>query len=47
MTEIELKELVCKKCGHKWIPRKETVLICPKCKSVRWNRRVEDGWEHN
>jgi len=23
----------CLRCGHKWIPRKEDVRMCPKCKS--------------
>jgi len=27
-----------KKCGHKWIPRKDaaSIRVCPKCKSSNW-----------
>ena len=35
---INIKKLCCKKCGHKWMPRQEDVRMCPKCKSVRWDR---------
>ena len=30
----------CKRCGHEWAPRnkKETPIICPKCKSPYWNK---------
>mgnify|MGYP001579035540 CR=1 FL=1 len=41
MSEIEIKVngFKCNKCSHKWIPRssKERPLICPKCKSPRWD----------
>ena len=36
---IKLHKLRCERCGHKWIPRKEEVRICPKCKSPYWNRK--------
>lgn len=30
-------QIECKRCGHKWIPRKPEVMLCPKCKSPYWN----------
>jgi len=42
MAEIEIKMrgYKCERCGHEWIPRnkKETPIICPKCKSPYWNK---------
>jgi len=32
------KQLSCKRCGHKWNPRKIEIRICPKCKSPYWDR---------
>jgi len=37
--KIEVEMLKCERCGHTWKPRKEEVLICPKCKSPYWNRK--------
>jgi len=40
-TEIKLPELICQRCGWKWIPRKnETPAVCPnpKCHSPWWNK---------
>jgi|TARA_B100001971_G_C18170371_1_gene526745 rubrerythrin len=32
----------CEKCGHTWMKRgDETPLICPKCKTARWNKSQE------
>lgn len=30
----------CNNCKHEWQPRskKEVPLVCPKCKSPRWNK---------
>ena len=36
--KIRVMSLTCKRCGHVWVPRKAEVLICPKCKSARWNK---------
>jgi len=36
--KIKLNQLVCKQCGHKWIPRASDIRMCPKCKSVYWDR---------
>lgn len=50
MTEIDLPELKCKRCGHKWIPR-GIVTMCPDCKSKYWNQekcvRVQSSGEAN
>ncbi len=35
--KIKINKLECKRCGHKWIPRKQEVILCPKCKSPYWN----------
>ena len=32
----------CKKCGHEWLSRVEEPIECPKCKSYKWNRAIED-----
>lgn len=49
--------LECKKCGHKWVSRKdklEDVKTCPKCRSTKWNnntlythscKRCKKSWE--
>lgn len=36
--KIKLNKLKCCRCKHEWIPRKEEVRICPKCKSPYWDR---------
>ncbi len=38
--EIKLKGFKCNNCGYEWLPRssKEKPLICPKCKSARWDK---------
>ena len=36
--QLKLQILKCKRCGHEWIPRVEDVRMCPKCKSVRWDK---------
>ncbi len=30
--KIKIQKMICKRCGHEWVPRKEEVIICPKCK---------------
>ena len=39
----KMDELICKRCGHKWIPRVKEVLMCPKCKSYKWNENKING----
>lgn len=29
--------LFCKRCKHQWIPRKQEIRICPKCKTAYWD----------
>lgn len=33
----------CKRCGHIWLPRKNTVAIkvCPRCKSPYWDKEKQ------
>lgn len=39
MKKISLPKLHCLRCGHNWIPRKETPpKRCPKCNSPYWNK---------
>jgi predicted Zn-ribbon and HTH transcriptional regulator len=40
-TKIEITEFKCERCGHKWNPRSEDErpMICPKCKSARWDQK--------
>jgi predicted RNA-binding Zn-ribbon protein involved in translation (DUF1610 family) len=36
---MEIPTLECKRCKHKWYPRKpELPLVCPNCGSPYWNR---------
>lgn len=38
MVRINITKLTCKRCGHKWCPRKGEVMLCPHCKSPYWNK---------
>lgn len=35
------RTLRCKRCDHRWVPRKKEIRICPKCKSPYWDRGRE------
>jgi len=35
---LEKLKLKCKRCEHRWIPKKEDVRQCPKCKSAYWDK---------
>jgi DNA-directed RNA polymerase subunit RPC12/RpoP len=41
MPQITLKGYLCERCGHKWLPKDETMKdkpkVCPKCKSPYWD----------
>jgi len=39
--KIKLPKLNCKRCGHEWIPKKEEIRQCPKCKSAWWDKEKE------
>ncbi len=28
----------CERCGHEWMPKKDEVFTCPKCRSPYWNK---------
>ena len=34
----EVVVLVCKRCGHKWVPLVDEPKQCPDCRSRYWNR---------
>ena len=39
IKQLNLEFLVCNNCNHKWKQRgEEAPLICPKCKSARWDK---------
>jgi len=40
--KIKLKELICKRCNHKWTPRVVEVRQCPHCKSAYWDVEKEN-----
>jgi len=39
-TKFKIPKATCLRCGHTWIPRKETVIKCPRfeCGSPYWNK---------
>ena len=39
---IELQKLLCRKCGHEWLPRTPQPKKCPRCSSYKWEEVVED-----
>lgn len=41
--KIKVNKLECKRCGHKWIARKDEVMVCAKCHSPYWNRTKDEG----
>lgn len=38
MGKMKLIRLQCKRCGHEWIPRQDEVRMCPKCKSIWYDK---------
>ncbi len=36
--KIKITKLNCLRCGHWWVPKKEEIRICPKCKSPYWDK---------
>lgn len=40
--EIEIKEMQCRRCNHKWIPRKTEVRMCPKCRTVWFDKEKNE-----
>ena len=45
--KITLLKMDCKRCQHTWIPKKEEVRICPKCKSPYFDRERKHGNDNN
>jgi len=37
--KIEINQVTCERCKHKWYPRSPEVVICPKCKSPYWDKK--------
>ena len=35
---IKIPTLECKKCKHRWTPRKTDVRLCPHCKTAYWDK---------
>ena len=40
MRRLNLEKLACEKCGHTWTPRKNRVVMCARCKTKRFDRRL-------
>ena len=40
---MEIKELICLRCGYRWLPRVKIVKQCPKCKSYQYNKPKREG----
>lgn len=36
---IDLRDLTCCRCSHRWIPRKVEVRVCPRCHSPYWDTK--------
>lgn len=45
--KIKITKLKCKRCEHEWIPKKEEVRQCPKCKSAWWDKEKCQKIESN
>ena len=37
--KIKIIKLKCERCGHQWVPKKEEIRQCPKCKSPWWDKK--------
>ena len=35
----------CLRCDHTWIVRTEDPVMCPRCKSHKWNEQIEEDKE--
>ena len=38
MKWVKVRQAECQQCGHKWRPRVKDVRMCPRCKSIRWDK---------
>lgn len=41
MAIVRLRKMECVRCGHAWLPRKEDVRICPRCKTAYFDTPKE------
>ena len=39
--QVKLNKIKCQRCNYQWIPRKEDIRQCPKCKSAYWETPKE------
>lgn len=40
LIQIKINKVKCEKCGYIWIPRKEEIIGCPKCKIGYYKARI-------
>ena len=40
--KVKINQIECKRCSHKWLPRKEEIRQCPKCKTAYWETEKEN-----
>lgn len=36
---VNLSQIQCQRCSHRWVPRKAEVRVCPHCHSPYWDKR--------
>lgn len=36
--KVKISKIECKRCGHRWIPRQVEIRMCPKCKSIWYDK---------
>ena len=39
---MKIYEHVCLRCGHGWVSSVERPSQCPRCRSRRWNKNIEE-----
>ena len=47
MARILIEGFLCERCGYRWVPRQnpdKEPKVCPKCKSVYWNKPRKLDW---
>ncbi len=41
-----MNKFLCNKCGHEWWPRSDVLpVMCPRCKSYKWDEKKKGGLE--
>jgi len=48
MIKVSLPKIICNQCNNKFIPRKEEVYFCPKCRSHDFDKpkKIKDECQH-